>query len=69
MDSHTQIETKQCGTEYANLVSSQSGGNIDVEPITIGESGIQPTPSAKNIVVIFNSSLNRDSQIGKVCHI
>ena len=48
-------------------MSSQSGGDIDVEPITIGESNIQPTTSARNIGVIFDSSLNMDSQIGKVC--
>ena len=54
-------------TEYVYLVSSQSGGDIDVEPITIGESNIQPTTSARNIGVIFDSSLNMDSQIGNVC--
>ena len=49
-------------------MSSQSGGDIDVEPITIGESNnIQPATSARNIGVIFDSSLNMDSQIGKVC--
>ena len=47
-------------TEYVYLVSSQSGGDIDVEPITIGESNIQPTTSARNIGVIFDSSLNMD---------
>ena len=47
-------------TEYVYLVSSQSGGDIDVEPITIGESNIQPTTSARNIGVIFYSSLNID---------
>ena len=46
-------------------MSSQSGGDIDVEPITFGESSIQP--SARNFGVIFYSSLNMDSQIGKVC--
>ena len=54
-------------TEYVYLVSSQSSGDIDVEPITIGESNIQPTTSARNIGVILDSSLNMDSQIGKVC--
>ena len=54
-------------TEYVYLVLSQSGGDIDVEPITIGKSNIQPTTSARNIGVIFDSSLNMDSQIGKVC--
>ena len=53
--------------EYVYLVSSQSGGDIDVEPITIGESSIQPTTSARNIGVNFDSSLNMDSQIGKNC--
>ena len=53
--------------EYVYLVSSQSGGDIDVEPIPIEESNIQPTTSARNIGVIFDSSLNMDSQIGKVC--
>ena len=48
-------------------MSSQSGGDIDVEPIKIGESNLQPTTSARNIGVIFDSSLNMDSQIGKVC--
>ena len=54
-------------TEYVYLVSSQSGGDIDVEPITIGESSIQPKTSARNIGVIFDSFLNMDSQIGNVC--
>ena len=54
-------------TEYVHLVSLQSGGDIDVESITIGESSIQPTPSARNISVIFDSPLSMDSQIGKVC--
>ena len=54
-------------TEYVYLVSSQSGGDIDVEPITIGECNFQPTTSARNIGVIFDSSLNMDSHIGKVC--
>ena len=35
-------------TEYVYLVSSQSGGDIDVEPITIEESSIQPAPSASH---------------------
>ena len=43
-------------TEYVYLVSSPSGDNIDVEPITIGQSSIQPTLSARNIGVIFYSS-------------
>ena len=49
MDGHThRLKLKDDKTEYVYLVSSQSGGNIDVEPITIGESSIQPTPSARN---------------------
>ena len=52
--------------EYVYLLSSQSGGDIDVEPIPIGESSIKPTTSARNIGVIFDSSLNIDSQIEKV---
>ena len=55
-------------TEYVYLVLSQSDGAIDVEQITIRESSIQPTTSARNIGVIFDSSFKMDgSQIGKVC--
>ena len=48
-------------TGYVYLVSSQSDGDFDVEPITIGESSIQPTTSPRNIGVFFYSSLNMDS--------
>ena len=60
------LKLKDDRTEYFYHVSSQSGGDIDVEPITNGESSIQPTTSARNIGVNFYSSLNMNSQIGKV---
>ena len=36
--------------EYFYHVWLQSGGDIDVEPITIGESSIQLTPSATKLL-------------------
>ena len=66
MDGHTQVETEQlqdriclpCVVTEWWWYWLRTNNN---------KSSIQPTTSSRNIIVFFDSSLNMDSQIGKVC--
>ena len=54
-------------TEYQLVVSSQNSGKVAAKPIQIGESKIPPTPSTRNIGIMFDENMNLDIQIKKVC--
>ena len=58
---HHKLKLNDDKTEYQLVVSSQNSDKVAGKPIQIGESKIPPTPSARNIGVMF------DIQIKKVC--
>ena len=56
-------------TEYVFFVSVQNSGKITIQPIHIGDATITSTPSARNIGVIFDETLNMERHISKVCQV
>ena len=54
-------------TEFVYLVSLNNTKSISIEPITIEDISIPPTSSARIIGVIFDSTIQMDAQIGKLC--
>ena len=64
---HHKLKLNDDKTEYQLVVSSQNSDKVAAKPIRIGESKIPPTPSSRNIGVMFDENMNLDIQIKKVC--
>ena len=54
-------------TEFVIVVSSDSVDKVSIDTITIGDSSVPPSESARNIVVIFDKTLCLKDHITKVC--
>ena len=51
---HHKLKLNDDKTEYQLVVSSQNSDKVAAKPIQIGEAKIPPTPSARNIGVMFD---------------
>ena len=54
-------------TEFVIVVSSGSEYKVSIDTITIGDSSVPPSGSARNIGVIFDKTLCLKDHITKVC--
>ena len=54
-------------TEFVIVVSSGSVDNVSIDTITIGDSSVSPSGSARNIGVIFDATLCLNDHITKSC--
>ena len=54
-------------TEFVIVVSSGSVDKVSIDTITIGDSSVSPSGSARNIGVIFDNTLCLNDHITKVC--
>ena len=54
-------------TEFVIVVSSGSVDKVSIDTITIGDSSVSPSGSARNIGVIFYTTLCLNDHITKVC--
>ena len=54
-------------TEFVIVVSSGSVDKVSIDTITIGDSSVSPSGSARNIGVIFDKTLCLNDHITKVC--